>query len=382
MGRNDGLVGRGPRFREPGVGMTLEPGPYRILKQIGEGGFGTVFLAVDLRAREQVAVKHLHVRDVPGIKERFEREANVMRLVTHPGVIGFRDYFFDPSYGHFLVMEYVDGRRLDEAIDDLSDTEGTRLEIPFVLHVMERLLETVGFIHGKGIVHRDLKAENVLLLERKGALPDVKLGDFGIAKVLGAAAGPGMHPRLTSRMLDMRKCCIFGSPDYMSPEQIKGAEVGITPSADIYALGALLHLMLIGDLPFRPDPGVENEVINLLGKHLHETPPDPRGLRPDTPEPLAVAVSTAMAKRTEDRFRDAEAFLEAVRAVKASYAAGETVPSESGLRERPRAHIDGRVVRASRQADALARTLPYAEHVFSDADERPQMRKTLRKRRP
>ena len=322
MGRNRTLIGPGPAWQEPSVGTTLDPKPYKVLEKIGEGGFGTVFLAIDTKTRDpsrkRIAIKHVHIQDMDGMRERFEREASVMDLVKHPGVVAYRDYFRSPAYGHFLVMEYVDGRNLDDLIERYGEAN-ERLDLPFVLHVMEKLLETIGFVHGKGIVHRDLKAANVFIIARGDELPEVMIGDFGIAKVLADAKDdPALHKQLTDQLIDLRNFGIMGSPESMAPEQIQGAAMGkITPATDIYALGVLLYHMLTGELPFEPDETVGNEILYVLDKHLNSPPPDPRTLRKDAPEALADAVKKAMAKKREDRYQSAEEFLAVIRAVRA-----------------------------------------------------------------
>jgi serine/threonine-protein kinase len=245
-------------------------GPWRLEREIGRGGMGTVYEAVDTRSSTRVAVKILHPY-LP--RERFEREARLGREVSHPNVV--RTLEFATVGEHALIaMEFAEGRTLRGPLDE------ARLR-----DVARQVAEGLAAIHAKGIVHRDLKPENLLVTEG-GA---VRIMDLGIAKPGDASVAL----TLTGQFL--------GSLPYASPEQCAGGETG--PMADLYALGVVLYELAAGANPFRAStPG------RSLMAQLEIVPPPLAGVSPF----LSAVVATLLEKDPARRFPSARALATAL----------------------------------------------------------------------
>ena len=252
---------------------------YRLTSRIGEGSFSETYLATDTSLERQVAVKILrehYARDQRFVT-RFEREARAAAAVSHPNVVDIFDYGRDGDT-LFITMEWVDGSDLKHLIRDrapLSIDESKRL--------IREILRGLGAIHRAGIIHRDVKPQNVLISSDGQA----KLSDFGIARgsVDSGLTDTGMA---------------LGTAAYMAPEQASGGNV--TSSADLYSAGVILFEMLTGELPF---PG--DNPVQVMYRHVNEMPPRPREINEAIPAPLEMVVMRSMAKDPEDRFQSAEA---------------------------------------------------------------------------
>jgi serine/threonine protein kinase len=259
-------------------------GRFRIEREIGKGGMGTVYLATHLGLERPVAVKIIK-REFVGdadVADRFLREARTMAKLRHPHAAMIFDAGNLPDGRHFIVMEFVEGETLSQALAREGRFSATR-----AVQIATQICDVLEEAHRLGIVHRDLKPSNILLGPR-----GVCVLDFGVAKVLASSAeSTATHASTGSGQL-------IGTPRYMSPEQCLGQRVGAR--SDLYSLGVLLYEMLAGRPPF-VDP---LQSALLIKQATAPAPPLPR-LRQDIGRPLALAVHTLLAKRPDDRPRTA-----------------------------------------------------------------------------
>ena len=259
-------------------------GRFRIEREIGTGGMGTVYLATHLDLERPVAVKIIRreFASDADVADRFLREARTMAKLRHPNAAMIFDAGNLPDGRHFIVMEFVEGETLSQALA----REG-RFSFTRAVDIATQICDVLEEAHRIGIVHRDLKPSNILLGKR-----GVCVLDFGVAKVLASSAESTFtHASTGSGQL-------IGTPRYMSPEQCLGQRVGAR--SDLYSLGVLTYEMLAGRPPF-VDP---LQSALLVKQATVPAPPLPR-LRQDIPRPLALAVHGLLAKRPEDRPRTA-----------------------------------------------------------------------------
>ena len=256
-------------------------GRYEILGLVGVGGMGSVYRARDRELEETVALKVLRreLVDKPGMLERFRREAKLARRVTHRNVA--RVFDIGEHQGEkFLTMELVDG----ESLGALMSREG-RMPVARAVEIAAAICAGLASAHAAGVVHRDLKPDNVLIA-RDGR---VVLTDFGIARAFADEAGAVSTMGI-----------LLGTPAYMAPEQVEGSQ-DIDGRADIYALGALLFELFTGE---RAWPG--DSPFGVAAARLLAPPPDPRLKRPDLPTACGAVVLRCLARRREDRFASVE----------------------------------------------------------------------------
>jgi serine/threonine-protein kinase len=270
---------------------------YRITRVLGEGGMGVVYAAEHMLMRKEVALKVLHgdMNTMPEIVARFEREAIAAAAIDHPNVAAATDFGRLPDGACYLVLELLKGTSLRDEI-----RKGP-MPLERALVILRGIANGVAAAHSKNIVHRDLKPENVMLVERDG-LPDfVKVLDFGIAKMdthahEAAAAGKQIVTRVGT---------IFGTPEYMAPEQAVGDKVD--PRADIFALGVILLEMLIGRCPFK------GEVMNVLRERILMTAmPDMSEIQN---EEVKALITKMMQRQPDDRLQSAVELLAAIDAL-------------------------------------------------------------------
>ena len=282
--------------RDPLVGQTLA-GRYRILKKLGEGGMGIVYLGEHVMLEKKVAVKLLSedMSRKQDLVQRFMQEAKAASRVGQENIIDVTDVGQTPEGMVFFVMEFLDGQDLSSLLRKQGAPPWPR-----ILHIVSQICRALSAAHAKGIIHRDLKPENVFLVERGGRQDFVKVLDFGIAKMSGAE---GEGARLT------RTGMIFGTPEYMSPEQARGEKVD--HRVDIYALGVIVYEMICGEVPFKAD-----SFMGVLTKHMMETPQSPSARRPELGVPADVEqfVMRALSKDREQRFQTMEEFAAAMAA--------------------------------------------------------------------
>jgi serine/threonine-protein kinase len=257
---------------------------YREVELLGQGGMGLVLAVLD-PARGRLAVKVLHADPLaePDKLARFQREAEVLSGLAHPGVVRFLGFEREPR-PHF-IMELVEGEPFGEFL-----AREAPLPVPRCLELTRQLLEILAAVHAHDVVHRDLKPSNLLLTPGQ----ELKLLDFGVAFLRDAE-------RLTA------DGDLLGTPMFMAPEQLRGLPA--TPASDLYAVGVMLHTMLTGENPFSKD--------TILAKAL-EDPPPPSAARPEVPPALDALVQRAMARSPSARFGTAAEFLAALAAIPAS----------------------------------------------------------------
>jgi eukaryotic-like serine/threonine-protein kinase len=245
----------------------------RFAQEIGRGGMGRVFRAEQLRLGRDVAVKLLPPQDEPALETqaRFEREARALGRLQHPHIVSVYDFGLLPDNERYLVMEFVPGGTLRERIP-LPPAEAVRVAC--------ELCQALAYAHEQGVVHRDIKPDNVLF-DAEGR---VKIADFGIARFVDNGAGDTLT----------RPQQVLGTPGFVAPEALAGAPPA--PSMDIYALGVLLQVMLHGRLGSHPDAGVAPELAALVRRATaldpQERPASARAMRHEL-ERLALAVAYA-----------------------------------------------------------------------------------------
>jgi TPR repeat protein/predicted Ser/Thr protein kinase len=255
------------KVADPLIGATL--GDHRILRKLGEGGMGTVYLAEDSSLGRLVAIKVISGDRGPrdqGARVRFLREARAMATVDHPHVV--RVYSYGESAGVvYLVMEYVEGESLGERIRRVG-----KLSVEEAVEIVLQVASALEAAAEKGIVHRDIKPSNLLL----DARDRVRVADFGLAKLVLPEASSGEDSLTHAGQL-------VGTPHYLSPEQARGDTVDLR--SDIYSLGIVLYQMLAGARPFQGTTPAD-----VVAHHLHTPLPSLREKRPETPPQLAALV--------------------------------------------------------------------------------------------
>ena len=264
-------------------GTTL--GGYAIVREIGAGGMATVYEARQLSLDRPVAIKVLGAEQSADadMVERFRREAKAAAEIDHDNVVRIVDSGTTDAGAPYFVMELLDGRNLAEILRD----EGP-LPWPRVRRLALQIAAALEAAHRKGIVHRDVKPANCIVIPSDGGGERLKVCDFGIAKL---DTGPSDQKALT------KPGTLVGSTRYMAPEQFVSGQS--TPRSDIYALGIMIHELLIGAPPFRSKNPME-----VVSMHVRDQPPSVASLRPEIPEVVSDFVLTCLAKRPEQRFAD------------------------------------------------------------------------------
>ncbi|MFY0569505.1 protein kinase domain-containing protein [Archangium lansingense] len=282
---------------------------FRVLRALGKGGMGAVFEAEQLGLGRHVALKvmHPHIASAPGFTERFQREAQVLARLRHPGTVEVYDYGLDSGF-LFLAMELVSG----ETVDSLVMREGS-LPVSRAVGLAVQVLEVLEAAHALGIIHRDLKPANLFLEPHPGG-ERVKVLDFGLAALSGE-----LHARLTQEGMSV------GTPGFMSPEQMRGRQTD--GRSDLYSLGCVLYELLTGFPPFPVMSSAE-----VVAAHLYKPVPSFHEVRPDLslPERLESLVRKAMEKLPESRPPDAASMRQELLAVLAEPVGPPPLPKKRG----------------------------------------------------
>lgn len=278
----------------PRVGEVVD-GRYRITGVLGSGGMGCVYLAEHIAIRRPLALKLLHpeVEGIDGISERFEREAFATGRVDHPNCVNVSDFGQLADGTLYMVLEMLDGMPLF----DLLEKE-RRLHWRRALHIARQVLSALAYAHQAGVVHRDVKPENVILVDQDGDPDFAKVLDFGIAKLFDDAHAEAGVTGLTQVGVTI------GTPTYISPEQAFGQPVDAR--ADLYSLSVMLFEMIAGVPPFEAET-----VIAVLTMHataevprLHEVAPDLR-----VPPEVEAMIRRGLEKKRDDRIQTAGEYI-------------------------------------------------------------------------
>lgn len=271
----------------------MKYGRYEIIRDLGKGAMGVVYLAKDPVIGRLVALKtlragaHADEEDVREFQERFVREAQAAGILTHPNIVSVYDIGTAEDGSSFIAMEYMEGRNLKEIL-----AQGRPLSHTDVARVMMQIAEALDFAHERGIIHRDVKPANIIIRDNTVA----KITDFGIAKIATSVANLTM----TGQFL--------GTPNYMAPEQVKGAKVD--GRSDIFSLGVCLYEALTRQKPFGGD-----SLTTISYKIVHEEYTPPSKLDSRIPESFDGVVARCLAKRPEDRYQRASLIADDLRAL-------------------------------------------------------------------
>lgn len=260
------------------LGSTLA-GKYKIVKELGAGGMGTVYLAENLDIGREVAIKVLHatIGANPEVRQRFRQEARTSALIKHPGIVDVLDMGETDNGQSYIVMEKLDGQTLGARLKQRG-----KLSVEEAVSVIAEALDAIGAAHDKGVVHRDLKPDNLFLVWHPRWA--VKILDFGISRFLNAD-----DVRLTASNT------LMGSVLYMPPEQARDARAA-GPPADLYALGATLYHALAGQPPF-----IGESYTEVLSRVISDPPAALGAVRSDVPPALASLVMKLLEKNPADR---------------------------------------------------------------------------------
>ncbi|MDP9178510.1 MAG: protein kinase [Gemmatimonadota bacterium] len=262
---------------------------YAVGPEVGRGGMATVYRALDLKHDRKIALKVLHPEFGAAVsRDRFQREVRLIARLQHPHILSLYDSG-DAAGLLYYAMPYIEGGTLRDIL-----VRRGQLPIDEALRITCEVAEALDYAHREGVVHRDIKPENILFSDGHAVV-----ADFGVARALASAGGD----RLTDTGMTL------GTPAYMSPEQVT-AEPVIDGRSDIYSLGCVLYEMVVGEQPFT-GPSVQA----VMARHLLESVPSPRTVRPAVSEPLQNAVMKALAKTPADRFATAAEFAQALRAL-------------------------------------------------------------------
>jgi serine/threonine protein kinase len=286
--------GAAARSRASGDQPQLKLGRYEVVRELGKGAMGIVYLAKDPLIGRLVALKtiraamHADDDEAKEFQQRFIREAQAAGILNHPAIVTVHDIGQDDaSNTSFIAMEYVEGQNLKEVLN-----QGRALSFDQIADIVAQVAEALDFAHAKGIVHRDVKPANIILLDGYRA----KITDFGIAKIASGAAN------LTTTGL------FLGTPNYMAPEQVKGAPVD--GRTDIFALGICLYECLTRRKPFGGD-----SLTSISYKIVHEPFPPLHEINPQIPEAFEEVVANCLAKDPAKRYQRARDLSNALRAV-------------------------------------------------------------------
>ncbi len=297
---------------------------YRITGVLGSGGMGCVYLAEHVSIRRPLALKLLHpeVEEIEEVAKRFEREAFAIGRVDHPNCVNVSDFgkFGDGTF--YMVLELLDGVLLFDLLD-----RQTRVGWKRALHIGRHVLSALAYAHDAGIIHRDVKPENVILVDQDGDPDFAKILDFGIAKLHDDGQSDSDTGLLTNDNKLTQQGITIGTPTYIAPEQAYG--MAIDRRADLYSLSVMLYEMITGVPPFDAD-----EVGALLRMHVSAKVPAFAATAPNVEVPDAVEqlILHGLEKKADDRIGSAEEYIDRI---------DQILESGSGPRKIPSRFVDG-----------------------------------------
>lgn len=262
---------------KPEVGTTFD-NRFKLVSALGQGGFASTFLAEDLQTNDKVVLKFPDITQLgdPAVYERFKREIAIGKLLNHSDLP--RALTYSEGNPPFLVLNYVEGESIASVLNDKR-----KYTVDKIMELCANLLEVLHYCHEKGICHRDIKPENLLI----GTDGRIKIIDFGIAGMEGA-------PRVTYRGFSG----LMGTPEYMSPEQIKGERGG--PKSDIYAVGCLIYYLLAGIPPYTGD-----NPLAVMYQHMTGSIKPLTDIRRDISPSVYAVIKKALRRRKEERYGSA-----------------------------------------------------------------------------
>jgi serine/threonine-protein kinase len=287
---NDGGTLRAKAASADLVGQVVAD-KFHILKKLGEGGMGAVYLGEHVKMGRKSAIKVMAsaMAHDPDAVARFNREASNASKISHPNVCQIFDFGETSDGLIYLAMEFIEGK----ALKDLIEEEGA-LPAPRAAHILRQSADALQAAHDLGIVHRDIKPDNIMVIQGKDGSDIVKVVDFGIARAVGGDE-PGQKVTKTG--------LVVGTPEYMSPEQLSGDK--LDGRSDIYSLGLVLYRMLTGTLPFQADSAQETMI-----KRLTDDPMPLSAARSDIdfPPKLQLVLNSALARSAAERYQNAADF--------------------------------------------------------------------------
>ena len=312
------------------IGKTL--GNYRIESVIGTGGMGQVFRAVHIHLGREAAIKVLHANLAaePGFQARFLQEARAIASLKHPNIVEVHD-FGEQAGSLYLIMELVDGGSLRQLLLT-QKTAQAGLPLWTGIDLVRQIADGLALAHARGMVHRDIKPDNLLLSDTRGGNPVIKITDFGLVRLAesGVMTATG---------------AVLGTAAYMSPEQCQGVE--LDGRSDLYSLGVVLYEVATGYVPFQA-----KTLSAAVYHHVQVAPPPPRTVRPDLPLELDQIILRCLAKRPEERYGSAAELSSALRTVLANQ--GAIKPHHVQTPEPAAEKVDVTVVQPQSRRDAQA----------------------------